>query len=90
MYDNVINWYRNNGGGNFSKHSIQKDLVPIGSAIQNTQVYVLDAQMKLCPKGAAGELYIGGSGLGRGYLNQPALTKERFIKNPFVDNAKSR
>ena len=75
---------------NFSKHSIQKDLVPIGSAIQNTQVYVLDAQMKLCPKGAAGELYIGGSGLGRGYLNQPALTKERFIKNPFVDNAKSR
>ena len=57
--------------------------VPIGRAIVNTQVYVLNQHGDLTPTGAAGELYIGGSGLARGYLNRPDLTAEYFVPNPF-------
>ena len=57
--------------------------IPIGKPIQNVQLLVLNAQLQLQPHGLAGELYIGGSGLARAYLNQPELTKERFIQNPF-------
>jgi non-ribosomal peptide synthetase component F len=56
----------------------------IGSPINNTQVYVLNQQAMLVPIGAPGELYIGGVGLARGYLNQHELTNERFIDNPFA------
>ncbi|MDP3561433.1 MAG: amino acid adenylation domain-containing protein [Legionellaceae bacterium] len=59
------------------------DKVYIGKPIQNIQVYVLDQALQLIPIGVIGELYIGGAGLARGYLNQPKLTKERFINNPF-------
>jgi amino acid adenylation domain-containing protein len=58
-------------------------IVPIGKPIQNTQLIVLDEQQKLTPKGVEGELYIGGVGLARGYLNQAELTKQRFIAQPF-------
>ncbi|WP_139292531.1 non-ribosomal peptide synthetase, partial [Xenorhabdus thuongxuanensis] len=64
----------------------------IGKAINNVHLYVLDKQGNLSPIGAAGELYIGGAGLARGYLNQPELTDERFVPNPFAaaeDQAKS-
>jgi acyl-coenzyme A synthetase/AMP-(fatty) acid ligase/acyl carrier protein len=57
--------------------------VPIGKPIKNTQVYVLDERMEPLAIGAPGELLIGGEGLARGYLGQPALTAERFVPDPF-------
>ena len=57
--------------------------VPIGRAIQNVQVYVLDRNLRPVPIETPGELYVGGVGLARGYLNRPDLTAERFIRNPF-------
>ncbi|HYW73787.1 MAG TPA: non-ribosomal peptide synthetase [Pyrinomonadaceae bacterium] len=55
-------------------------LVPVGKPIANTDVYVLDEDRNSCATGEAGELYIGGAGVGRGYLNQPQLTAEKFIE----------
>lgn len=61
--------------------------IPIGCAIQNTQLFVLGNDQELMPLGAVGELYIGGMGLARGYWNRPDLTNERFVVNPFYDVA---
>ncbi|MBW4677354.1 MAG: amino acid adenylation domain-containing protein [Desmonostoc geniculatum HA4340-LM1] len=61
----------------------QKVGSPIGYRIPDLQVYLLDSQQQPVPIGVAGELYIGGAGVTRGYLNRPDLTAERFIINPF-------
>jgi amino acid adenylation domain-containing protein/FkbM family methyltransferase len=62
----------------------------IGHPLPNEQVYVLDGNRQPVPIGVAGELYIGGNGLSRGYLNLPELTAEKFVDNPFATTAARR
>lgn len=62
---------------------INSSSVPIGKPIANTELYILDKEANLLPKGAIGELYIGGKNLATGYLNKPELTAISFINNPY-------
>jgi amino acid adenylation domain-containing protein len=64
--------------------------VPLGRPIDNTQMYILDANFQPVPIGVPGEIYISGEGLARGYLKQPDLTAEKFLPNPFSKQAGKR
>ena len=85
----LINGYGPTEGTTFTCcHTITRDdaqgtSIPIGKPIANTKVYLLDRTYQPVPVGEAGELCVGGDGLARGYLNQPELTAERFVPNPF-------
>jgi amino acid adenylation domain-containing protein len=63
--------------------AIPLPFVPIGKPVANTQIHILDDDMAPLPVGTAGELHIGGVQVGRGYLNRPELTAERFVDDPF-------
>ena len=73
------------------KYDVEKDkrqTVPIGIPVDNTQIYLLDKYLKPVPTGVAGEIYISGDSLARGYLFNSQLTWEKFIANPFILNQK--
>lgn len=63
---------------------------PIGRAIPDLSIRVLDAKGRVVPVGVFGELYIGGDGVARGYLNRPELTSERFVRDPFAPDGATR
>jgi amino acid adenylation domain-containing protein/non-ribosomal peptide synthase protein (TIGR01720 family)/FkbM family methyltransferase len=78
-----VTWWECERGG-------ERRAVPIGAPIANARLYVLDAGMGLAPRGARGELYIGGVAVGRGYLGRAGLTAERFVPDPYAGEAGAR
>ncbi|MBD1933118.1 MULTISPECIES: non-ribosomal peptide synthetase [Cyanophyceae] len=92
----LIHVYGPTEGTTFSSYYSVQDVpesatsIPIGRPIANTQIYLLDADLQPVPIGIVGELYIGGDGLAREYINRPDITAERFIYNPFNNKLESR
>ncbi len=66
---------------------MDNDFITIGKPLDNTQIYILDNNLKQLPIGIAGELYISGDGVGKGYLNNKDLTNRSFIENPYIPNS---
>ena len=71
----------------FSTLTQMEEEVNIGKPLNNTQIYILNNQLKPLPIGVQGEIYISGDGVGRGYLNNKELTEKSFIENPFIPNS---
>ncbi|NLF45629.1 MAG: amino acid adenylation domain-containing protein [Syntrophomonadaceae bacterium] len=65
-------------------HEIESNSANIGKPLPTTSVYIMDARQNLLPIGCAGEICVGGLGVGRGYLNRPELTEEKYICNPYI------
>lgn len=84
----AVNYYGPTETGEVSadvRDNFLYDRPSIGYPLPNIQLYILDEFLNPVPYGVIGELYIGGNSLARGYLNQPVLTRERFIRNPFTN-----
>jgi amino acid adenylation domain-containing protein len=93
--ERVFNLYGPSEDTTYSTYACLKrgeanERVPIGKPISNTQAYVLDREYLPVPIGVTGELFLGGQGVARGYLNQPELTAEKFIPNPFSERGGKR
>ncbi|WP_346836056.1 amino acid adenylation domain-containing protein [Paenibacillus polymyxa] len=71
------------------RKSLDRNIVPIGRPIVNTQIHILDANLRPVPFGVLGELYIAGDNLAKGYHKREKLSAERFVKNPFSTNNNS-
>jgi len=83
---NIINGYGPTENTTFSlTYQLEQESmnIPIGKPISNSTAYIIDKYQQLLPIGTVGEICVGGAGLARGYLNQPELTKEKFVPNPF-------
>ena len=70
--------------------NFNEEKVPIGEPIENVEIFILNEKLKKAKVGEVGEIYIGGNGVARGYLNRTSLTKEKFIQNPFSKKKKDR
>lgn len=92
----LINAYGPTEATTFATWHRVKDLrddarsIPIGRPLANTTVYILGPDLEPVPEGGPGELFIGGDGLARGYVNRPAETAEKFIPHPFSDEPGAR
>ncbi|WP_256323953.1 non-ribosomal peptide synthetase, partial [Staphylococcus sp. HMSC62A08] len=71
-----------------SKDFTEREIIPIGKPVSNTNVFLMDFNDKLVPKGFVGEIYLSGDGLAKGYVNNEKEMKKRFIENPY--NPKER
>ena len=77
-------------GGDQSEAKVNSTTVPLGRPLPNIRVYLLNEFQQPAPIRTVGEVYIGGAGVGRGYLNHPQLTADRFIRDPFSANESAR